>query len=73
MASYIPRTTASASLLDDGDKDDDDDAIVVSSIALLFVVIETSSSFPRFVVNRNDVSRILHFDDAREEEEETCD
>jgi hypothetical protein len=64
MASYIPRTTASASLLvSDDDNDDDAES----------VVIETSSSFPRFVVNRNDVSRILHFDDAREEEEETCD
>ena len=74
MASYIPRTTASASLLvSDDDDDDDAESVVVSSIALLFVVIETSSSFPRFVVNRNDVSRILHFDDAREEEEETCD
>jgi len=71
MASYIPRTTASASLLDNDD-DDDAESVVVSSIALLFVVIETSSSFPRFFVNRNDVSRILHFDE-REEEEEMCD
>jgi hypothetical protein len=70
MASYIPRTTASASLLDNDD-DDDAESVVVSSIALLFVVIETSSSFPRFFVNRNDVSR-THFDE-REEEEEMCD